>query len=186
MAFRVGLGGLILVAAVATGIGLAALSSSAPAGGPPVLSVLSGPTASLPSEVLQWPGFQQKFGTSPDVHLAAQQGGKSYYVARDAQGALCLLERTDATDEIGYTCADLSVLAERPVFLDAADRGSWDVAGIAPDGFSRASADGVSAAVRNNVFVLSNVSSGASLDVTGSAGSLHANEISDSPPQSAH
>ena len=149
-------------------------SQAAPAGGPPTFSVLNGPRDTLAPDILQREGFQRDFGASPDIRLALKRPGVTYDVAKDTKGEICLIKLyDDAIKTVAYTCGDPSAFTLRPLVIFSASAGGWDLAGLVPDGFTKASAGGASASVVNDVFVMPHVPLASPLDVTGPNSHLH-------------
>jgi hypothetical protein len=104
------------------------------------------------------------------TRLAAANGSLQYFVAQGRRG-ICLIRVEDqAAPAFATTCA--STLIAGGVYLASLDRaaGTMQVADVVPDDVQRATVDGASVGVANNLVVTGDVPIRASLAVVGASG----------------
>jgi hypothetical protein len=107
---------------------------------------------------------------SSTVRLGATTDSAQYFVAQGTRG-LCLI-RVDDPVQPNFTTTCASTLIAGGVYLGTLDRaaGSMEIADVVPDDVTRATVDGKSVSVANNLLVTGDIPLDASVSVIGSAG----------------
>lgn len=150
----------IFVAATTTAfVSTHSRASQTPPAGPATYAALASAPTSLPAQ--NFPSELKRFGVdlASDAHLLLGLDSTQLYAAASKDGGhLCLVVERPALSM--STCTARSLVTSDDVIWISHARpgGTYEVYGLAPDGTTKASANGTApAAVSNNAFVLHNI-----------------------------
>jgi hypothetical protein len=131
------------------------------------IGVLSRAPTPLPPAIAQLPALTQ--ANVDDARLGLDSNGARIFVVPSDNGSVCIV--AVLSTNTGGTCGDLQSLTQRPAFV-AFPRGGGevDIAGIAADGFSSASAGDLSTKISGNSFWINGARGVTELTVTGPNG----------------